>query len=80
MPRKLPAKYMSVAVSFVLSILMSSIISGVVTVRNVGLVHDFPVMWLKAGMSSWFVAFPTVLVLLPPVRRFVGLFVEAPRH
>lgn len=63
---------------FVLSALMSLIVSGIATFRNAGPVDEFVTLWLGAWLPSWFVAFPTVLVVAPLARRFVALFVKAP--
>lgn len=76
--KKLPAKYNAVAIPLVLSLVMSGIISFIATVRAAGLVDGLVGLWLHTWVASWCVAFPTVLFVLPGVRRFVGLFVEAP--
>lgn len=61
-----------------LSILMSAIISFVATLKAIGFVPDLFTSWLKAWGISWLVAFPTVLFVLPVVRRLAAVFVEAP--
>ncbi len=76
--KKLPAKFNAVAFPFVLSILMSCIISGVSTLRVLGFQDGFLSKWMLAWGVSWLVAFPTVLFILPIVRKIVGAFVEAP--
>jgi hypothetical protein len=76
--RKLPAKYNVLAVPFVLSTLLSFIISGVSTLRALGFVDGLFFKWMNAWGISWLVAFPTVLVVLPLVRKIVATFVEAP--
>jgi hypothetical protein len=54
-----------------LSGLMSLIVSGVATWRALG--ADFVLPWLaEAWPMSWIVAFPTVLVVAPLVRRLVA--------
>lgn len=63
---------------FVVSALMSLIVSGIATLRNAGLVDEFVMLWLGAWLPSWFVAFPTVLVVAPLARRLVGMLVKAP--
>jgi Protein of unknown function (DUF2798) len=76
--KKLPAKYNQIVFPLVLSTLMSFIISGVSTWRALGLVEGFFAKWMLAWGVSWLVAFPTVLLVLPLVRKIVGVFVEAP--
>ncbi len=75
---KLPARYNAVAIPFVLSIMMSFIISGVATVRALGWVEGFVGKWMGAWGISWLIAFPTVLVVFPLVRKIVAVFVDAP--
>jgi hypothetical protein len=76
--KKLSAKYNLIAIPFVLSTLMSFIISGVSTLRALGLAEGFMGKWMGAWALSWAVAFPTVLLLFPVVRKIVGIFVEPP--
>jgi hypothetical protein len=75
---KLPAKYNIVALPFVLSIMMSFVISGVSTLRALGWVEGFIGKWMQAWGISWLIAFPTVLLLFPLVRKVVAAFVEPP--
>jgi Protein of unknown function (DUF2798) len=75
---KLPARYNIIAMPFVLSVMMSFIISGVSTLRALGFVDGFVAKWMVTWGLSWLVAFPTVLVLLPLVRKIVAMFVEQP--
>jgi hypothetical protein len=76
--KKLPAKFNAIAIPLVLSTLMSFIISGVSTWRALGMVDGFIAKWMFAWGFSWVVAFPTVLLLFPVVRKIVGFFVEPP--
>lgn len=73
----MPAKYAPVLFGFVLSALMSFIVSGIATFRNAGLVDNFFGLWINAWLPSWLVAFPIVLVVAPVARRLVGLVVKA---
>jgi hypothetical protein len=75
---KLPAKYNTVAMPFVLSVMMSFIISGVSTLRALGWVEGFFGKWMSGWGISWLIAFPTVLVIFPFVRKIVATFVELP--
>lgn len=63
---------------FVLSALMSFVVSGISTFRNAGLVDGFLSLWIGAWLPSWFVAFPVVLLITPMARRLVGLLIKAP--
>ncbi|WP_205574653.1 DUF2798 domain-containing protein [Indioceanicola profundi] len=68
----IPARYAPVLFGFLLSGLMSLIVSGIATLRATGLPPNFPAIWFQAWLPSWGVAFPTVLVVAPLVRRVVA--------
>lgn len=71
-------RFAPVLFGFVLSGLMSFIVSGIATFRNAGLVDGFMSLWLNAWLPSWIIAFPTVLIVAPMARRLVGMLVKAP--
>jgi len=60
----------------ILSLMMTFIVSAISTLYSVGLTPDVHRLWLSAWAMSWLVAFPTLLVVLPVVRRIVALLVE----
>jgi len=61
----------------ILSILMTFIVSMVSTLRSIGFPPDFVHIWLGAWGISWVVAFPTLLLVLPLVRRATLAIVRA---
>lgn len=61
-----------------LSLLMTFIVSLISTVRVAGFSLDFPRLWLSAWALSWVVAFPTLLLVLPVVRRATAAIVVQP--
>lgn len=73
---KLPAKWALVIVPFILSCLMSGIISMINMLRNLGWIEGFMALWFHNWMISWAIAFPIVVTLLPFVRKFAGLLVD----
>jgi hypothetical protein len=75
---KLPARYAAVAMPLVLSVLMTFVVSAISTLRSLGPTPAFVATWPTAWAISWLVAFPTLLAVLPLVRRIVALAVEAP--
>lgn len=75
-PRKLPAAYGRLVMPLVLSFFMSGIVSAVVTVKALGLGSEFFVDWPSAWAASWMIAFPSLLLILPIVRRIVSVIVE----
>lgn len=78
--RKLPARWNGIAMPFVLSVFMSAIVSFIATLKAHGVDAGLPVAWLGAWGLSWVVAFPTLLLVLPMVRRVVALIVEQPQR
>lgn len=77
--RKLPARCAGIIMPLVLSILMTCIVSLVSTLKGVGLVPDVARIWLGAWGISWLIAFPTLLLVLPVVRRITAALVMPPR-
>lgn len=73
---KLPAKWANIIVPFILSCLMSGIISFINMLRNLGWIDGFITLWLHNWMISWAFAFPIVLVLLPLVRKVTAKLVD----
>jgi hypothetical protein len=67
----IPARFAPVLFGFVLSALMSLLVSGIATYRNAGLGDGFANLWLGAWLPSWLIAFPVVLVVAPLARRVV---------
>lgn len=77
--RKLPARYAGLVMPLLLSILMTAIVSMISTLRSVGLTApELGWLWLSAWGLSWLVAFPTLLLVLPLVRRATAALVESP--
>jgi len=74
----MPPRYAPILFGFVLSALMSFIVSGIATFRNAGLADEFLTLWINAWLPSWIIAFPTVLIVAPMARRLVGMLVKAP--
>ena len=67
-----PPKYAPALFGFILSGLMSLLVSGISTARAVGLAAHFPGLWATAWLTAWLVAFPVVLVVAPLTRKAVG--------
>lgn len=69
---KLPRHLAPTLFGLMLSGLMSLLVSGIATVRSVGVVQALPSVWFGAWLSSWLVAFPVVLIMAPLTRRLVA--------
>lgn len=70
-----PTRWAPVLFGGLLSLLMVVIVTGITTLRTTGPDADMPRLWLSAVLVSWPVAFPTVLVVAPLVRRVVARLV-----
>lgn len=72
----IPVRYAPIVFGFILSGLMSSMVSAIATFRAVGLTDGVAGLWLGNWLSSWAVAFPAVLVVAPMTRRLVARLVR----
>jgi len=75
---KLPAVFEPFVFGALLSGLMSFIVSGIATANAIGIAPGFRAQWMESWLFAWSVAFPTVLVIAPLVRRLTRVVV-APR-
>ena len=69
---KFPARYSHLLFGALLSAIMVMIVSGTVVLVNSGFNHDFFVRWFRGFGTAWPIAFPTVLIVAPLVRRVVA--------
>ncbi|WP_421992678.1 DUF2798 domain-containing protein [Roseococcus sp.] len=69
---RIPARYAGIVLPFLLSILMTCVISGVSTLLALGITREALFAWPLAWGSSWIIGFPTLLVVLPFVRRLTA--------
>jgi hypothetical protein len=65
----IPRRYEFPVFGFLLSGMMSFMVSGIATLINAGPVRAFPALWIASWLPAWSVAFPTLLVVAPLVRR-----------
>ncbi|ACZ12744.1 DUF2798 domain-containing protein [Sulfurospirillum deleyianum] len=72
----IPKKYEFLAFAFLMSLFMTTLMSCVVTFINVGWVDDFFTLWFRAFWRTYFIAFPTILVVVPFVRKLVHKLVR----
>lgn len=71
----IPTKYANVLFSLILSGLMSLLVSGIATLRAVGLVEHVFTLWMSAWLMAWTVGFPAVMVVAPVARKAVARLV-----
>ena len=69
---RIPARFAPILFSALLSAIMVSIVSAFVLILSQGFQPDFASQWVKSCITTWPIAFPTVAVVAPWVRRLVG--------
>ncbi|ENX47027.1 DUF2798 domain-containing protein [Acinetobacter oleivorans] len=74
--KKLPNRYTSIVLPFLLSIIMTFVVSMVSTLRSLGLEEFSIYVWMSAWVISWLIAFPTLLLVLPVVRKITAILVQ----
>ncbi|MGE3348387.1 MAG: DUF2798 domain-containing protein [Ramlibacter sp.] len=74
----IPRRFEPMVFVFVLSGLMSLVVSGVSTLKVLGLAPGWAGVWMGAWATAWLVAFPVALVGVPLARRIVHRLVRGP--
>jgi len=69
---RIPNRFAPILFGALLSAIMVAIVSAVVLAINQGINHGFLWQWLRSCVTTWPVAFPTVTLVAPWVRRAVG--------
>jgi hypothetical protein len=69
---RIPARFAPLLFSALLSAIMVCIVSGFVLLTTQGLMPGLLQQWVRSCVTTWPVAFPTVAVVAPLVRRIVG--------
>lgn len=75
---KIPVRYAHLLTAFIVSLMMTCIVSGISTLRSIGFAPNFFSVWPVAWAMSWAVAFPVFLFVAPIVRRIVAALVDGP--
>ena len=74
---KLPARFGSLVLPFFLTCVMTCVVSAISTLRVAGMGPGVLSMWFLSWMISWAIAYPTLLVVLPWVRKLVASLVAS---
>lgn len=73
---KLPARYGRVVTPFILSMMMTCVVSAISTLYSLGSAPDLFSVWIGSWAISWLIAFPTLFLVLPLVRRLTAAIVD----
>jgi len=77
---RIPARFAPLLFSALLSSIMVAIVSAFVLVTSQGLGPDLLAQWTRSCLTTWPIAFPTVFVVAPRVRRVVERVTAARDH
>lgn len=69
---RIPVRLAPIVSGALLSAIMVALVSAFVIAVTQGLHPGFAAQWLKSCATTWPVAFPTVTLVAPWVRRIVG--------
>jgi len=72
----IPAKYTPLVFAFFMSMMMAFVMSGVLTLANLGFPSDFFSRWMRAFAIAWACAFLAVLLIAPVARKIVTTLVQ----
>jgi len=68
---RIPNRFTPILFGGLLSLIMVGVVSALVLALNQGIHAGFAQQWLRSCMTTWPVAFPTVTLVAPWVRRMV---------
>lgn len=69
---RIPARYAPILFGALLSMIMVAVVSAFVLAINQGLHPGFLAQWTKSCLTTWPMAFVTVTIVAPQVRRVVA--------
>ncbi len=72
----IPKKYEFLLFALLMSGFMSFLMSGVISFINVGLVDNFLHIWGSSFVMAYMVAFPSVVLVVPMVRKLVSKLIK----
>ena len=75
---RIPARFGWLVMPLLLSVLMTAVVSAVSMLIALGASPRLLGAWPRAWATSWLIAFPTLLLLLPLVRRLTLRLVAPP--
>lgn len=67
----LPPKLIGPTISLITGLITSTSMSFIGLDLNYGFQPDFAARWLKAAATSYVVIVPMLMILIPPIQRFV---------
>jgi len=75
---RIPARFAPIVFGALLSAIMVTVVSAVVLASTRGIDEMFLSHWVSSCLTTWPIAFPTVTLLAPWVRKLVGRITARP--
>jgi hypothetical protein len=69
---RIPQRFAPIVFGGLLSAIMVAVVSALVLAITQGIHHGFVWQWMRSCLTTWPVAFPTVTIVAPWVRRAVN--------
>jgi len=69
---RIPDRFAPIVFGGLLSAIMVAVVSALVLAITQGIHQGFVWQWMRSCLTTWPVAFPTVTIVAPWVRRVVG--------
>jgi hypothetical protein len=67
----IPPKLIGPTISLITGVITSTSMSFVGLTLNYGFHPDFAIRWLRAAVTSYVVVVPLLIIVIPPIQRFV---------
>lgn len=64
-------KYYNVLFSFIMAVIMTSVMSLIITIASLGFVENLHIIWMNNWLTAFFIAYPLLLVIVPNVKRLM---------
>jgi hypothetical protein len=75
---RIPQRHAPKLLAFFTSFIMSCVMSMVISYINLGWVDDFLLRWMNAWLTAFLIAFPVILLVLPIARGLVARLTVSP--
>ena len=72
----IPKKYSHLLQISIVSFMMSCVMSFCITLLNIGFPDGFFAIWLRAWITAWAIALPTLMTIFPFVRKIVAFLTK----
>ena len=68
----IPERFSNLLFGFIVSAIMTLVVSGISTFNNVDIEGQFYLLWFNSWIKSWLVAFPLILLVSPITKLFIS--------